>query len=69
MERVSVSSSNLSSVGYDKSTETLEIEFRNGAVYQYMGVPQETFQGLMSSKSVGKTFHSDIRDRFSFKRV
>lgn len=33
MERVKVSSSNIRSIGYEESTKTLEIEFKQGSVY------------------------------------
>ena len=39
MERQSVSSSNLASVGYDPNSETLEIEFKGGTIYRYFNVP------------------------------
>lgn len=35
MERTSVTSSNINSIGYDADSQTLEIEFNNGAVYEY----------------------------------
>ena len=37
---VPVSSSALRAVGYDDSREILEIQFNNGAVYRYYGVPR-----------------------------
>ena len=37
MERQSVSSSNLHSVGYDQESAVLEIKFKEGGVYQYSG--------------------------------
>lgn len=40
MNRKSVTSSNIASIGYDETSETLEIEFKNGGVYQYFDVPQ-----------------------------
>jgi hypothetical protein len=52
MERRSVNSSNLLSIGYDPQTSTLEVEFRTGSIYQYEGVPTDIFDGLMSSSSV-----------------
>ena len=58
MDRIPVSSSNLVSVGYDPSSLTLEVEFKNGSVYQYFDVPDHTFQGLMQASSKG-TFHSE----------
>ena len=39
MDRASVSSSHLVSVGYDPSAETLEVEFTNQTIYQYYDVP------------------------------
>lgn len=39
MERISVSSSNIKSIGYDQETETLEIEFNSKHIYQYYNIP------------------------------
>lgn len=39
MLRDPVSSSNIASIGYDPGSETLEIEFTNGSIYQYFNVP------------------------------
>lgn len=54
MERQYVSSSNIASIGYDPDNMVLEIEFLNGAVYQYYGVPQSIYDGLMAADSHGK---------------
>jgi hypothetical protein len=48
MERVPVSSSNLISVGYEPSSEILEVEFKGG-VYQYYNVPQFMHEELMQA--------------------
>ena len=69
MKRISVESSNLRSVGYDESTETLEIEFSHGGVYQYFGVPKEVYEGLMSASSHGKYHAKYIKKRYSYQRV
>ncbi len=61
MERVKVQSSNLASVGYDSSEQTLEIEFHHGGVYQYYGVPEDRHIGLMSADSHGKYFDQYIK--------
>jgi hypothetical protein len=60
MERLNVSSSNLSSVGYDSATKTLEIEFNNGRVYQYYNVPESEYDGLMKATSKGKYLDRNI---------
>ena len=61
MHRQPVDSSNLRSVGYDAATKTLEVEFRSGAVYQYSGVDEETFNRFMASPSKGKFLYRSVR--------
>ena len=65
MIRTPVASSNLVSVGYDPNSKTLEIEFKQGRVYQYFGVPAYIFRGLMQASSKGEYFHAYIKDRYS----
>lgn len=69
MQRIPVQSSNLCSVGYDEATRTLEIEFNNGSIYRYYGVPPSVYRGLMSALSHGKYFHQHIRDVYRYTRV
>lgn len=69
MERELVSSSNLVSVGYDKDSETLEVEFKGGTVYQYFDVPEDEYNRLMSASSQGVYFSANIRDSFDFKKL
>ncbi|MEZ0611687.1 KTSC domain-containing protein [Fibrella sp. WM1] len=67
MTRIPVDSSNLASVGYDG--RTLEVEFLNGSVYQYSGVPDEVYEALMSADSHGKYFNANIRTSYSYRKV
>ena len=68
MERQEVDSSNIDAVGYDETTQTLEIEFRNG-VYQYEDVPEDVYEGLMGADSIGGFFHECIRDVYPCFRI
>lgn len=61
MQRTPVSSSNLRSVGYDPTTHTLEIEFLNGGLYSYAGVPASVHAGLMAASSHGSYFDAHIK--------
>ena len=61
MEREHVSSSNLKSIGYDPETQTLEIEFLNGGLYQYINVPERIYNGLMAASSYGSYFDQFIK--------
>jgi hypothetical protein len=70
MIRHPVSSSNVASVGYDVSTSILEIEFWDGGIYQYSGVPEVHFVRLTSGNgSVGSYFHAHIKNRFRYRRI
>lgn len=61
MERQSVESSNLASVGYDAENEILEIEFNHGGVYQYFDVPENVYEELKSAGSHGQYFDRNIK--------
>jgi KTSC domain len=61
MERQSVESSNLASVGYDAENEILEIEFNHGGVYQYFDVPENIYESLMNADSLGQYFDRNIK--------
>jgi hypothetical protein len=69
VERVAVSSTNIASIGYDASASTLELEFRDGAVYQYNGLPPGVHSGLMGAASHGTYLHRYIRDRYAYRRI
>lgn len=62
MDRTSVTSSVIASIGYDAASQVLEIEFRSGRVYQYFAVPEHVHSGLMGTESHGSYFDTHIRD-------
>lgn len=69
MNRVSVESSNIASIGYDEATSTLEVEFLNGSVYRYSGVPPARHRGLMDADSHGKYLNANIKGTYRYTRV
>ncbi|MEW6211581.1 MAG: KTSC domain-containing protein [Acidobacteriota bacterium] len=70
MNRIPVSSSNLASVGYDPQTNTLEIEFHSGSIYQYFNVPQSIYDGLMGAGSHGRYFDAHIKKAgYPYRRI
>ena len=64
MNRTPVSSSALTSVGYDPATLTLETELSSGAVYQYFDVPESVFAELMNAQSLGQYYNQRIRNDY-----
>jgi hypothetical protein len=69
MDRVSVSSTDILEVGYERESQTLEIQFVSGGVYQYFNVPSYVYDEMLSSSSKGKYFHANIKNRFQYSRV
>lgn len=69
MHRDKVISSNIASIGYDAETMTLEVEFNNGQVWQYEGVPASLYYASKSAPSIGQWFAANIRREYAGKRV
>lgn len=69
MQRTSVDSSNIASIGYDENSITLEIEFHNGGIYQYFDVPVGIYQGIMGAGSKGQYFAQHIKGFFRYVKV
>ena len=67
MRMIPVSSSNLESVGYENGI--LCIAFHGGRIYEYTGVPESVYQGLMAASSHGKYFHAYIRNLYPYSRI
>jgi len=67
--RNSVQSTNVISVGYDETSQTLEVEYKDGSVYQYYNVPEAIYEQLMVSPSIGKFIHQNIKNAYAFGRV
>lgn len=69
MDRESVSSSTILSIGYDAASETLEIEFKTTGVYQYFNVPQFIWERFVQADSLGKFFNAEIKNVYSFEKA
>ena len=66
---VPVRSSNLRSVGYDSSSQSLYIEFHTGRLYEYSGVSAAVYAGLMSATSHGAFFAMRVRPFYRYRRL
>lgn len=60
IELIPVSSSNISAIGYDESQNVLQIEFNNGRLYEYYGVPPYVFNELLGAGSKGTYANQNI---------
>ena len=69
VQRKSVNSGTIRSVGYEPGTQTLEIEFTSGSIYQYLRVSPEIHRKLMAAPTIGSFFKDNIEDEFTAKRI
>jgi len=67
MQRTQVDSSNVRSIGWED--DTLEVEFNNGGLYQYIGVPKSLFDEMLASNSKGQFLNSKIKTDFDFVKI
>lgn len=64
MVELTVNSRIISFLGYDYERYCLRIEFRNGAVRIFSGVPLQTVNALVSARSPGSYYINHIRPNF-----
>ena len=69
MDRIPLNSRAVASAGYDDATQTLEIEFSSGRIYQYMGVPRGAYDWLVRSPSKGGYVSRMINDHYPYRDV
>ncbi len=59
----------LTHYGYDAPSETLELTFNDGRVYQFYDVGQELYDAFVSSTSKTQFFVNNIKAKFVYTRV
>ena len=69
MDRESVESANIKSIGYDGPSKVLEVEFLNSAVFQYNNVSESLYKEFMNSSSRGSFLHTYLRDGYGGKKI
>lgn len=62
-------SGNTVSVGYDSDTKEMLVEWSNGRVSAYEGVPEELAQQVANAPSVTSMVNSDIKNAFPHRYV
>lgn len=69
MKRTRLQSSSVASAGYDAAARMLEVEFRNGGVYQYLGVPSDEYDEFMEAESKGRFLNTEIKPNHRYRRL
>lgn len=67
MKMIPVSSTNISSIGYEGTT--LYVRFHSGGLYAYYNVPKDVYSGLMSASSHGSYLARYIKSSYRYQRL
>ena len=69
--RVKLVSENMSEVGYDPDSKTMEVVFNASPdlVYSYTDVPAEAFCRLLNAVRHGPEFAKSIKGKFKFTKL
>jgi hypothetical protein len=62
-------SSNISQLSYDLATETLQVAFHNGGVYQYFEVNSNKWDDFKRADSKGQFLHQHIKNQHRFVKM
>lgn len=63
-----VQSTNVGKVGYEPDSRTMTVEYKNGLVYSYHGVPQEIYSQAKDAESIGSYISRNVKGRYETVR-
>ena len=69
MNRESVQSPNIRSVGYDPQSDVLELEFVSGKVFRYFDVPEFAAGKFFSAPSPEQFLNGNVIYQYRYQRV
>ncbi|WP_156222730.1 KTSC domain-containing protein [Pseudactinotalea suaedae] len=69
MRRVPVRSGAVSAVGYDPTTNELDIEYTGGDVYRYSMVPPSVHRELLAADSIGSFVNREVKPHYPGREI
>jgi hypothetical protein len=66
---ISVSSSNIESLGYDEQNQITYVRFNNGMLYVYKDVPKYEYEELLTAPSIGSYLHRNFKNIYPYERI
>jgi hypothetical protein len=64
-----VSSSNIAAIGYDAENQAVYVQFLNGPIYAYKGVPENEYENLLTAPSVGSYLNRNYKNVYPYERA
>jgi hypothetical protein len=69
MEMNKINSGRLRAAGYDRRTQTLQVQLDDGSTLQYRGVSEDTWRRFSGSGSAWSFYRDNIEEEFAAVRV
>jgi len=69
VDMISVVSSNIAAIGYDKENQNVHVQFIAGSEYIYKGVPEHEFQTFLHAQSLGSHLHRNFKNVYAYERI
>jgi hypothetical protein len=67
-ERITLESTAIVAVTYDRDRHTLDVEFRGGDPYRYFNVPSSIYRDLLKAESAG-AFWNEIKGEYTYVKL
>jgi hypothetical protein len=64
-----VYSSMVQSIAYDSDSNVMVVTFNSGKSYAYANVPEDVAMDASNAASVGEFINSEIKGRYSYRRL
>lgn len=64
MQMISVKSKSIASIGYENEGEQMQVNFRNGEILVFQGIPVQLFNNFMIARQKGKFYGIYIRGKY-----
>ena len=62
-------STNVKAIRYVRSSESLFILFKQGAIYRYGNVPANIYHAMLKAESIGSFFHHNVRMSYEYENI
>ncbi|ALA57812.1 KTSC domain-containing protein [Nitrospira moscoviensis] len=69
MELIPVESSSVRYVGYEEDRQILYVQFIDGDLYEYFGVPVSDFIDLLHAESIGWFVNKRIKPYYDYRKL
>ncbi|HJT19236.1 MAG TPA: KTSC domain-containing protein [Nitrospira sp.] len=69
MKLIQVQSRGIRAVGYEEDLQVLYIQFIEGDIYEYIGVPVGEFIDLLQAKSIGWFVNKRIKPFYDYRKL